>query len=100
MAQGDETVRALGSHDTGEPCGAKHVAFHRIAFEDEIERFFSHQDAPLSDGNTLRRPLVGNIDHAGLASLVDVSEDAWRWGGFSSFGGRFRPDGIPLPPTN
>src|SRR5262245_30562619 len=81
MAQRDEAVGTFGGHNAGEPGGAEHVTFHRIALKDEIERFLPHKDTPFCDGDTLSRPLFGNIDHPSFASLVDVSEDAWgrRW---------------------
>src|SRR4029079_18986171 len=78
MASRDEAVRAFGGHDAGEARGAQHVAFHRIALEDDIERFFTHQHAPFGNRDALRDSLFGDVDHAGFAALVDVGEGRWR----------------------
>jgi hypothetical protein len=72
MTQGDETMRPLGGHDAGEPRSSQHVAFHRITLKNDIERFFAHQNAPFSYGDALGCPLFGDVDHAGLAALVDM----------------------------
>ena len=78
MTERNEAVRALGGHDAGEPRGAQHVAFHRIAFEHQVERFLAHEHAAFGDRDAIGGPFFGDVDHAGFAALVDVGEGRRR----------------------
>jgi hypothetical protein len=74
MAERDERMRALGRHDAGEPRGAEHVAFKRVAGDDPVERLLAHDDVAFGDGGALGLRLAGHVDHAGFAALIDVTE--------------------------
>src|SRR6185312_3366144 len=66
----------LGRHDAGEPRRAEHVALERVAGDDAVERLLAHDDTALGDGDALGLRLAGDVDHARLTALVDVTE---RW---------------------
>ena len=74
MTHRDEVTRALGGHDPGDPGGAQHVAFGRIAGTDRCERRRVHSDPARRHRQPLRFRLGADIDHARVAVIIDVGE--------------------------
>ena len=56
------------------PRRAQHVALQGIARDDQVERLLAHEHAAFRDGYAFGQGLGGDVDHAGLAALVDMGE--------------------------
>ena len=74
MAQRDQLVRALGGHDAGDARGREHVALLGFALLDQRQRCRRHRDEAFRARGAMRHGLVGDVDHARLALLVEMGE--------------------------
>ena len=74
-------MRALCCHNAGKPSGAQYVAFHRIAFEHQIECLLPHNHSAFSNSDPLGGALLGDVNHAGRAALIGLAlRAALLWG--------------------
>lgn len=74
MAHRDERTRLLGRHHARHARARQNVALRSLAFHDERQRLGVHGDEALCDRNALGVRLLGHIDHADVALLVDVRQ--------------------------
>src|SRR5579883_626389 len=76
MAQRDQVGGLLGGHDAGKLRHREHVALGGLLVADQRQGCRLHHDARLRDRHALRDVLAADIDHPGVAALVEVGEVA------------------------
>ena len=74
MAERDQLVGLLGGHDAGDAGGGQHVALLGLALLDQRQRRRRHGDEAFGARGALGGGLVGDVDHARLALVVEVRE--------------------------
>ena len=74
MAHGDERAGLLGGHDARHARACQDVALGRLALHDKRQRIGVHADEALGHGHALGDVLLGHIDHAHIALLIDMRQ--------------------------
>ena len=74
MAERDQLVRLLGGHDAGDARGGEHVAFLGAALLDQRQRRRRHGEEAFRARRAVGGGLVGDVDHARLALVVEMRE--------------------------
>ena len=74
MAHGNELARALGSHNASHACAGKNITLLGAIFEHHRLRLGVHEDGSLGNGEAARLGLLRHIDHAHIASLVNMGK--------------------------
>ncbi len=75
MAEGEEPARLLRAEDAGHVAHREHVALADLVLADEAERLLADEDAADGHGRPWRGGLVTDVDHSGMALVVDMAED-------------------------
>ena len=91
VAKGDKVARAFRGLNCGDAGDAQHVAFLGRAGENKCQRFRFHEDAAGRAGDTSGFGLGADVDHMGLAGIVEMSQSlvshgiyVWlRWAGMA-----------------
>src|SRR5476649_2774097 len=74
MAERDQVGRLLGRHDAGQLGDSQHVAFLGCPGLDQLDRRGLHGDRGARHRDALGDLLGADIDHVGVAALVEVGE--------------------------
>jgi hypothetical protein len=64
----------LGGHDAGDARCREHISLGGITGSDQLECRRGHRDPAFGDRCALRCRLVADIDHLGLAAIIEVRE--------------------------
>ena len=74
VAERDQLMGALGSHDAGNARRAENITLFGIAFQNGSKGLRLHDYRPLRNGAPLRFILVADIDHVGFAGCTKMGE--------------------------
>src|SRR5215210_5351696 len=76
MAERDQVGRLFRGHDAGELRHREHVTFGCLLVADQLQGRGLHDDAGLGRRYTLGDVLGADINHAGVAALIEMGEVA------------------------
>jgi hypothetical protein len=74
MTERDQVSRSFRCHDTGDTCNSQYITFFMGALKDTLYGLGLHPYKTFGHCDALCYILIADIDHMGLAALVEVIE--------------------------